>query len=140
MKTVVIDASVVLGWFFRDESTPSPAVLLLQDYLLENVRLIAPRLLEYEVLNGLLQGTRRGRLKIETARCAWTGFRELGLEFVDESVDGEAVLEASFLSDLSAYDGAYLALAVKEKAELATADKALAAAARKQSVALTWRR
>jgi len=130
LKTVVVDASIVLGWFFKDETQNKAAVELLEAFLRREIRLIAPVLLEYEVLNGLLIAHRRNRLDFDMALQAWQGFQELGLELIDVSAAGEAVLRTAEDAQITAYDGAYLALARSEKAELATTDKNLAAASK----------
>jgi predicted nucleic acid-binding protein len=137
VRTVVVDASVVLGWFFPDEPSRSSAVVLLQEFLLDHVRLIAPRLLEYEVLNGLVVASRRGRLDPDPAANAWSGFQALGIELMETASDGDRILQIAGETGLSAYDSAYLAAALRENAFLATFDKNLAAAAKAKRIPLT---
>jgi predicted nucleic acid-binding protein len=50
--------------------------------------------------------------------------------------DDHAVLTLARVHQLSAYDAAYLALAVAESAALATLDRKLAAAARRENIAV----
>ncbi|MHB8054495.1 MAG: type II toxin-antitoxin system VapC family toxin [Candidatus Aminicenantales bacterium] len=138
MRTIVVDASVVLGWYLADETRGGEVLALLDSFVREEVRLIAPVLLEYEVLNGLLLASRRGRLELETAKQAWRGFQALGMILADIAAEGDDVLRASEDTGLTAYDGAYLALAAREKAELATMDKSLAAAAKNERIKLVW--
>ncbi len=131
VKKVVADASVVLRWFLPDEERGATALALLESYVREEIRMVVPSLLVFEVLNGLLIASRRGRLEIATALQAYRGFQALGLEVVDMEADGPEILRIAAQTGLTAYDAAYVALARREKAELLTNDVRLSQAAEK---------
>jgi predicted nucleic acid-binding protein len=141
VKCVVVDASVVLRWYLADEGKGGGwrGLDLLEDYVGGKIRLIAPAILDYEVLNGLVIACRRGRLDEDFAREAYRAFKALGIE-TGAGAEGEAIIAAAFASGLTAYDAAYLALARTENAELATADWGLAEAAKRLGIARGWGR
>ena len=122
-----IDASVTLPWFFSDETAPFTEGLL--DRLGEQP-VWAPALWVLECTNALHSAERRGRIATERR-----------LEIVDElaalpvRVDREAVSFAvidglAAAHALSAYDAAYLELALRRSLTLVSLDARLVAAAR----------
>lgn len=130
---MVVDASVALAWGFPDEHNEYAVAVLLT---LERETMLVPALFALEVTNALVMGERRKRLRqVEIQR-----FLDLleGLSIVQDvqprSVMMSAVLALAREHGLSAYDGAYLELAIREGAPLATVDKALRTAARKAGV------
>ena len=131
MKTVVVDASVALRWFLPDEECGDKALALLESYVRGEIRMVVPSLLGFEVLNGLLIASRRGRLEIATALQAYRGFQALGLDVADMGADGPEILSIAAQTGLTAYDAAYIALARREKADLLTNDARLSQAAEK---------
>ncbi len=125
MKTIVADASVVLRWFLADETGSAASREVLESFVHGDVRLVAPSLLDYEVLNGLLLAARRSRLEPETAIEAFRGFRALGIEPIEVREFGEDVLLLAAETGLTVYDACYPAAAKKAGAELMTADRRL---------------
>jgi len=80
-KLLVVDASAVLKWQLDDEEYVPQAIALRDDfYALGAVKAIAPHLLIYEVINGILTATRRKRLASDKALEAMTNLLELGVE------------------------------------------------------------
>ncbi len=63
MKQVVIDASVVLKWFLTDEEYGQKAMSLLGQYISNELDILAPSLLEYEVMNGLIIAKKKGKVE-----------------------------------------------------------------------------
>ena len=135
MTTLVLDASVTLSWCFPDEGSDY-ADAILQG--LEEYRVIVPSLWALEITNALLVGERSGRLRAADIRR----FVNLvhGLAMLQETLPIEAVLNGVLPlareHRLSAYDAAYLDLAIREGASLATLDNAMRKAARKEGVQL----
>jgi len=125
VRQVVIDASVALKWFLMDEKDSRSALRLLEQYLANSVDFLAPSLLEYEVINGLLMAGRRGRIKNEKIADALEAFLDLGLKFIPLSFYFEKALDYAESYNISAYDSSYLALAAEAKAPLITADERL---------------
>ena len=119
---VVVDASVVLKWQLDDEEYVPQSTALRNDfYVLRAIKAIAPHLLIYEVVNGILTAIGRKRLDSDKALEAMDNLMELGLEL--REVQPERVLELALKHNLSAYDAAYLALAESKGCELWTGDR-----------------
>jgi predicted nucleic acid-binding protein len=122
LKRIVIDASVVLKWFLVDEDHSQSAFELLDKYVSFELEIIAPSLLEYEVLNGLAIARKRGRIEEEKAIMAFDGFTDLGIDKIDISPIYQKVIHFSESYNLSVYDASYLGVANREGIELITAD------------------
>lgn len=124
MSGIVIDASVALAWCFPDEESDYADSVLLA---LENETAIVPAIWAVELANALLVGERRKRIHQPEVRR----FVELvmGLSVVQ---DGQAsadtvsnIVPLGREYNLSAYDAAYLDVAVRHEIPLATLDHAL---------------
>jgi len=125
------DASVLLGFVLADEHGERA------DRLLEKLGddpVCVPALWRTEVLNGLIQAMRRGRLDARGVDDGIAFFERLSVQ-VDPAVpDMMAVRKLADIHRLTAYDATYLELAARERLPLATNDAALAKAARQQGV------
>ena len=77
MRRAVLDASVVLKWYLPDEDHGQAALELLDLYLSDDLEIIVPSLLEYEIINGLWVAQKRGRIKEEVIISAIEGFLNL---------------------------------------------------------------
>ena len=133
-RLVVVDASVVLKWQLDDEEYIPQATALRNDFYAQGaIKAIAPYLLIYEVVNGVLTAVRRKRLASHKAPEVMDNFMKLGVEL--KEVESKRVLELALEHNLSAYDAAYLATAESEHCELWTADKLFYQAAK---AALPW--
>lgn len=131
----VLDNSVVMVWGFEDEADPYAETLLDS---MPTARAHVPNLWPLEVANVLLVGERRRRITAaDTAR-----FLSLLDSFpiaVDDETTARAWVETLALAraqNLSAYDAAYLELAMRRGLPLATLDDKLKAAATAVGVAL----
>jgi predicted nucleic acid-binding protein len=124
----VLDGSVTLAWLFQDEQDPYADAIVAK---LPNLEMQVPRLWHLEVANVLLVGERRGRCS-QADTTQWLGYLA-GLPIV---LDGETETRAwadtvnlARLHGLSAYDAAYLELAMRQGLPLATLDTRLKGAA-----------
>lgn len=129
----VLDCSVTMAWFFRDEASEETDRLR---GLLMDSRAFAPSLWPVEVGNAFLVATRRGRIRVEE----WPQIRgylsALPIEIDPVSVSrtwGDS-LEIARTHQLSVYDAMYLELAVRLRMPLATMDHTLSQAARASGV------
>lgn len=129
----VLDCSVTMAWVFPDEATATTDAL--REKLLSDMAVV-PALWPIEVGNVLLVATRRGRIR----RGDWKRIRA-NLDALPIEIDSEtsgrlwpAILPLAWEHKLSAYDAAYLELAVRLGLPLATLDKALHAACRAAKV------
>ncbi len=133
---MVIDASVVLRGFFPDEEGHAEAQALIRTYAEEEVELLAPTLLPYEVTNAILQAIRRDRIVLEKGREILTAFQGLGIPTAE--VPWQRALELARTYDRSAYDGAYLALAEGTGNKLLTGDRRLYNAVKDHLAWVLW--
>ncbi|HSZ19599.1 MAG TPA: type II toxin-antitoxin system VapC family toxin [Candidatus Acidoferrum sp.] len=124
MKGIVIDASVALAWCFPDEANDYADSVLLA---LESQSVIVPAIWGLEITNALVVGERRKRIRQPEVRR----FVELlnGLSVVEDGQPfadtASNVLPMAREYDLSAYDAAYLDVAVRHEIPLATFDATL---------------
>lgn len=128
----VVDASVVGAWLLPDEENALADETLAR---MADDDAFAPDLLIHEIRSILLSAERRGRISSDLIYSGLARLRALPLQLSGPGDDSE-VVRLSREYQLSAYDAVYLALAVLEQLELATLDRKLAAAARKESVRL----
>jgi predicted nucleic acid-binding protein len=136
-RLVVVDASVVLKWQFNDEEYIPQATALRNDfYALGTIKAIAPHLLIYEVVNGIVTAARRKRLASDKAHEVMDNLMKLGIEL--KEVEPGVVLELAIKHNLSAYDAAYLALAESESCELWTGDRPFYLAVRSEFSRIKW--
>ena len=132
---IVLDCSTVMAWCFEDECDRHADAVL---NALDEHSGFAPTIWPFEVANVLLAAERQRRLSAsDTAR-----FVELlaGLPIEIEPANPNLILTATLATGrtygLSSYDAAYLELAMRTAAPLATRDKRLRAACRKAGVRL----
>ena len=125
MKRIVLDASVILKWFLADEEYGQSALGLLDKYVSFKLGIVAPSLLEYEVLNGFAIASKRGRIEQGKVMMAIEGFLGLEIEQKNISYGYPNIMHFSESFNLSVYDASYLAVADEEGIELVTADKNL---------------
>ena len=128
----VLDASVAACWAFDDEDHPV-AALALERVRTDEARV--PSLWWFEVRNTLIVSERQGRLTESNAVTFLRELRRLRVT-VDRSPEEADVLVLARHRGLTVYDAAYLELARREGAPLATLDAALATAARAERVPL----
>lgn len=123
----VLDASVTVCWAFPDEQHPvaDRAATLLQT---PGEIAIVPPLWWYEVRNALLVSERRGRTTQDRTGIFLDDLSNLSIH-VSAGPESNALLDLARSHQLSAYDAAYLSLAIRERHPLATIDRKLVAAA-----------
>ena len=131
----VLDASVALAWSFRDEQNAYAHRMLRR---LEDDPAVVPVVWLLEVANGLLVAERRGRLTAADVAQVYGTLADLPIEWSDLTLDQALgpVLDLARAHGLSAYDAAYLELAMREGLQLATQDEALRAATQRVGVPL----
>ena len=132
---LVIDSSVAIAWCFPDEQdTYSQSVL----DALASEQAIVPDLWHLEVANTLIVGERRKR-STQANTVTWLGFLASLPIAVDEETKPHAfgnTLSLAREHNLSAYDAAYLELAMRRGLPLATLDDKLKTAAQTVGVSL----
>ncbi len=126
----VIDCSMALAWGLPDEQSPAADDFFTTNHFQQDIWV--PSLWWYEFTNGLRMGKKRKRitedhyvrlLQVYDALPIQTDTNS-GFDFVD------ALQRVASQFDLSGYDAAYLELALRKHAGLATLDSHLANMAR----------
>jgi predicted nucleic acid-binding protein len=132
----VLDASVVLTWCFPDENTAMAAHVAHR--FQQGDTALAPSFWPHEVLNALLAGEKRKRISGEIIQTFLGDLTALpvALEQVAAGIVFDRIQSVSREYGLTAYDAAYLYLALERKLELATLDVALIRACKNASVPL----
>ena len=138
MKRAVVDASVILKWYLFDEAHGAQALVLLQQCAAGELEILAPSLLPYELMNGLVIAGRRARLDQKTISSFFMGFMSLGIRFYEISFFADKTLQYCRLYGRSAYDSSYLALAEQEGVDLITADERLFNSVQKDLPWVRW--
>lgn len=118
---IVADATVLAAAVFGESEQPQAVALL------QGRGLAAPHLVDYEMTNVALKKLRRGRLAEYAVAASLDAYSGLAIERY--AVDPAAVLALAQRYKLTAYDAAYLWLADRLEAPLATFDSSLARAA-----------
>ena len=130
---IVIDTSVTMAWCFEDEATDQT------DSVLDRLRdeeAVVPALWQLEITNVLLVAERRGRITEAQATRFLDLLTQLQIRVDMSQTNVTAALATGRRHHLSAYDAAYLLLAERIAAPLATLDGTLIAAARTAGVDL----
>jgi predicted nucleic acid-binding protein len=126
--SVVLDASMAIGWLFADERAVASR-LVLRRVAAEGA--LVPSLWRLEVANVLRNAVRRRRCDIGYADRCLSRLSRLPIS-VDDETDAQAWSGTRHLAiahDLTLYDAAYLELAVRRARPLATRDTDLIKAA-----------
>ena len=122
----VIDASVTMPWFFPDEATPFTEGLLDS---LESHELWAPTLWVIECTNVLQTAQRRRRIEATRRAEVASQLGELPVRLDQQTPDFVSLDRLAATHGLSAYDAAYLELALRRSLVLVSLDAHLIAAA-----------
>ncbi len=137
MNGWVLDSSFALALGLPDETSESAERFMAR--LTPGTPLWVPTLWGYEIANALLTAERRGRIReAEAARVLEIAF-SLPLE-IDSSSTAETLWRLRLLGKehgLTAYDAAYLELALRRQLSLATLDRDLLKAAKTAGVQTT---
>ena len=130
----VADASVGVAWAVPSQASAATDTLL--DAVASGSPLVVPCLWPFEVANALIVLTRRRNILAEDRDVALTALARLPLHVDDEGASHALSKIAALANEtgLSAYDAAYLELAIRRRLPLASTDRALLKAARRLRV------
>jgi len=132
----VLDASIVLTWCFPDENAATAQHVA--GMFKRGDTALAPPFWPHEVLNALLVGEKRKRISKELVRSFLDDLATLpvALEQFPTAVVLDRIQRLSREHGLTAYDAAYLDLALDSGLPLATLDEDLVRACKKARVRL----
>ena len=128
----VLDASVTASWCFEDEEASVADAAM--DRLPED-HAVVPALWWFEIRNILVVNERRGRIDSADSDVFLNGLARLPIRIASDPSE-RLVVGLARTHRLTAYDAAYLDLAVRLTAPIATLDRALADAARAEGLEL----
>lgn len=128
MIQLVVDCSVTMGWCFESEADRYTDAVL---HTLAEGEAIVPPLWLLEVANVLLVAERRRRIDRPASARFMRLLAALPIVIADSPAmhQMDALLTLARTHGLSAYDAAYLHIAVDRRLPLATRDRALRSAA-----------
>jgi predicted nucleic acid-binding protein len=132
-ETLVIDCSITMAWYFKDEATPYTSAVRAS---LATDRAAVPAHWPLEVANVLLMGERRKRSTPAKA-TRWLRFLSALPIAIDTETSARAfdtILALGRVHKLTIYDAVYLELVMRLGVPLATLDKDLEKAARANGV------
>jgi predicted nucleic acid-binding protein len=120
MKNWVVDASVVAAAFFEEEHARSA-----RELLASAAELLVPDLIYAEFGNVVWKRFRRGELTADEATEMFADFLTLQLQGTPASELVEIALKIAMETQRTVYDCTYVALAIRQKSRMVTADKKL---------------
>ena len=129
ISEIVVDTSVVAEWILNPRLNSKLTKLRLSAFE-QNV--VAPALLKFEITNVLVKRARD--LGVTDVTFEVDKFSGLPIEFDFASASHNEISSIALAFGLTAYDAAYLELASRRDASLATLDKRLAKAATKLGI------
>jgi predicted nucleic acid-binding protein len=119
----VLDASVVLTWCFPDETSQKADEI--SERIASGDRIVVSSFWRYEVLNALLVGEKRKRITPALTQAFLDDLDRLPVD-VDVPASSATVFTTTqspcLKHGLTAYDAAYLEIAMRETKTLATVD------------------
>ena len=125
-KICVVDASVVLKWFLP-EADSAAADYLLEEFLNDEVELLAPDLMLVETASALWKRVMiRKELSADEATLIYRDLLTLPFSFIASATVADAALQAALKHNHSVYDALYCALAIDRRCDFVTADRTLA--------------
>ncbi len=135
MSVCVLDASASLTWSLDVQKAIDLDPIFARIFI---DGATVPILWHTEILNGLLLAERAGRMTADGVRIRVSQFSRLPLTLDADSplLYRDEILELARVHRLTAYDATYLELTMRLALPLATLDRALAAAARREGVQL----
>lgn len=135
-RPAVLDASTAVSWFFADERDDESIAMGAE--VAENGAIV-PALFRWEVQNAFMMAARRKKISLDDVAMYLESIDELDLEIDEDGLKSPmtAGLGLANRFTLTAYDAAYLELAMRRSSELITRDKRLGRAA--AALGLLWR-
>ncbi|MBI2103622.1 type II toxin-antitoxin system VapC family toxin [Candidatus Woesebacteria bacterium] len=106
-----------------DEDISKLLSSLVEGHVLSQIRLIAPKLLPFEVANTLRVGIIRRRISLSTAKELISEFLDLNISLLDIDYKKAIILADKY--NISVYDASYVELAKSRGTKLVSLDKEL---------------
>jgi len=139
VSNFVLDASVGLAWAV-DDPEPDSARAIRESFLTGRIAIV-PSLWVLEIANGLVMAERRGKLDLAEVERARDLYESMMANYIEVQTDSpqagfREIQEIARKHQVTAYDAAYLFLALQHRLPLATLDGSLTVAAQKSGVSV----
>lgn len=119
MKKIVLDTSIIVKWF-NQEAGSEQAKIIYKQFQNQEIQIILPELVKYELGNALLKGKKITLAKVKTILI---NFYKLPFVFIEEDKNLSLLsYQIAEKHNMTYYDACFLALAKREKAVLITAN------------------
>ena len=137
MSRFVLDNTVTMAWCFTGEATEFTETLLRRLSNLTDIAIV-PALWLYEVVNVTELAVRKGRISAEKAHAFLESLADLPIAIENPTLPQMFVSVRALVDqyNLTAYDAAYLELAIRHNLPIASSDEALTKAAQAAGVGL----
>ncbi|MCS7364557.1 MAG: type II toxin-antitoxin system VapC family toxin [archaeon GB-1867-035] len=129
MREVAVDASIIVKWFVIEENSDK-ALELRDKYVEGEIRIIAPELITFEILNALKYKELFNEEELKEISEALQAY-----SFSLYPLKGEyarKTVEVAVKNNITIYDASYVALAIMRKTQMYTADEKLIKKLRKK--------
>lgn len=120
---VVLDSSVIIKWFRRNEVLQEQALELRQIYLDGRISIHVPELLIYEIANVLRHKSDMDRSKVQQALQSLFDM-QIGIEHINPEMM-ERVINIAYSNNITVYDAIFVTLAEHLEADFITVDERL---------------
>jgi predicted nucleic acid-binding protein len=120
-RTLVIDSSIALRWFFSEPDSDRARSLLL-DYQLGELKVIAPDMILSELTNAVWWKQVNHKLTTQDGRSVLDTFRDLHIRLVPTVELIEQAYWLATTTQQNVFDMLYIALARREKCHYITAN------------------
>lgn len=122
MPEAVIDASVVVKWFVEEEGSEK-ALEVRDRYISGELKLIAPELLTFEVLNALYY---KRLFSLDELKSIAEALDVFSFELYSfRGKYAQLAVEIAYENNITIYDSAYVSLAMLKNTHVCTADTKL---------------
>jgi predicted nucleic acid-binding protein len=120
-EIIILDASVIVKWFNKENYTQS-AIILKEKYLKKEILIYEPSLIFYEVSNALRYNSEFGENDVIQAVQSLI---DLQLKIVENDNWFSKSITLAYKYGITIYDAAYIALGIFLNAPIYTADEKL---------------
>ena len=121
MNNFILDCSVYMSWCFNEETIKASSKILNS---ITKKGIIVPSLWVYEVTNTLTVSVRRKKLTVADAHDLINNIQLLPIEFDKPTIENMSnIFNIANEHKLSAYDAAYIELALRTNTQIASFDK-----------------
>jgi predicted nucleic acid-binding protein len=123
LNSVILDTSVIVKWFQREELLSKQAITLREAYFDEQIIINIPDLLVYELANVLRYKPDMDKTKIDFALQSLFDM-EMDIYYVDTDLIKHSI-QVSYTYSISVYDAIFVALSEFTQSDFITSDEKL---------------